>query len=213
MIRDPQKSIPLAAKPPTRERGEARVAALMRAGAAVFSEKGFEAATMTEIASRAGASIGSLYQFFPKKETLAQALLQRFAERVGAALLAIKANAASMNPDQIADALIGFILSFKDERASALALWETSRDLSAQRRVVSKITADGLIGILRARRPGLRPERAAIIADAVTQILRGAPKGGDEVPRRVLDARVVELRAVLRLYLLERLSPRRSADK
>jgi AcrR family transcriptional regulator len=36
------------------------VAALIAAASAVFLEKGYDAATMTEIAARAGASIGSL---------------------------------------------------------------------------------------------------------------------------------------------------------
>ena len=63
---------------PKRERGKQRVAELLAAGAAVFAEKGYEAATMTEIAARAGAPIGSLYQFFPSKEALADTLVQNY---------------------------------------------------------------------------------------------------------------------------------------
>src|SRR6185369_11500135 len=63
-----------AARSPTRRRGRDRVAALMAAARAVFIEKGTDAATMTEIAARAGAAIGSLYQFFPTKEALADAV-------------------------------------------------------------------------------------------------------------------------------------------
>jgi AcrR family transcriptional regulator len=59
---------------PKLRRGKARVAALTEAAAVVFAEKGYDAATMTEIAAKAGASIGSLYQFFPTKELLAAAL-------------------------------------------------------------------------------------------------------------------------------------------
>ena len=55
-----------------RRRGRERVAALLAAAATVFAERGYEAATMTEVAARAGASIGSLYQFFPTKELLAE---------------------------------------------------------------------------------------------------------------------------------------------
>ena len=66
------------AKEPKRERGKLRVAALLDAGAALFVEKGYDATTMTEIASRAGAAIGSLYQFFPSKEALAEALVARY---------------------------------------------------------------------------------------------------------------------------------------
>ena len=75
---------PTTAKEPKRERGKQRVAALIDAGAELFAEKGYEATTMTEIATRAGAAIGSLYQFFPSKEALAEALFNRFAERARA---------------------------------------------------------------------------------------------------------------------------------
>ncbi|HEY1888525.1 MAG TPA: helix-turn-helix domain-containing protein, partial [Roseiarcus sp.] len=83
----------LPAREPKRERGKQRVAALMDAGAELFAEKGYEATTMTEIASRAGAAIGSLYQFFPSKEALAEALFDRFAERWAASFAQVEARA------------------------------------------------------------------------------------------------------------------------
>jgi hypothetical protein len=64
--------------PPRRARGHARVAALLEAAGIEFAEKGYEAATMTAIAARAGASIGSLYQFFPTKDQIAGALLKSY---------------------------------------------------------------------------------------------------------------------------------------
>jgi AcrR family transcriptional regulator len=39
------------------------VAALLDAAGSGFADRGFDGATMTEIAARAGASIGLLYQF------------------------------------------------------------------------------------------------------------------------------------------------------
>ena len=65
-----------AAVLPKRQRGKQRVAELLAAGAAVFAERGYAAATMTESAARAEAPIGSLYQFFPSKEALADTLVQ-----------------------------------------------------------------------------------------------------------------------------------------
>src|ERR1700755_3195774 len=63
---------------PQRSHGKARVAAVLEAGALVIAEKGYDAATMAEIAALAGSPIGSLYRFFPNKEILADALLQRY---------------------------------------------------------------------------------------------------------------------------------------
>ena len=46
---------------PRLQRGHARVSGLLAAAARVFVNRGYDAATMTEIAAEAGASIGSLY--------------------------------------------------------------------------------------------------------------------------------------------------------
>ena len=71
----------VAARAPRRARGQLRVEALLAAAAEVFAVKGFDAATMTEIAAQSESSIGSLYQFFRTKEAVAEALL---GEQVGA---------------------------------------------------------------------------------------------------------------------------------
>src|SRR5260370_3934834 len=63
------------ARMPQRRNGKLRVAAILKAGAAVIAEKGYEAATMAEIAARSNTKIGSLYRFFPNKEVLANALI------------------------------------------------------------------------------------------------------------------------------------------
>src|ERR1700739_2986796 len=61
---------------PRRARGQLRVEALLAAAAEVFAAKGFDAATMTEIAAQSESSIGSLYQFFRTKEAVADALVR-----------------------------------------------------------------------------------------------------------------------------------------
>jgi len=66
---------------PTQERSRKRVEAILDAAAGVFSEIGFEAATTEAIAERAKTSIGSLYQFFPNKLVLFEAVAARFIER------------------------------------------------------------------------------------------------------------------------------------
>src|ERR1700691_3817112 len=81
---------------PRRRPGRLRVAALLEAGAAVIAERGFEAATMAEVAARAGAPIGSLYRFFPNKEVLADALMRRFGDVIDDAFAAIDARAGEM---------------------------------------------------------------------------------------------------------------------
>lgn len=70
-----------ARRVPTQERSKRRVESILDAAAVVFSESGFEAATTEAIAEKAGTSIGSLYQFFPNKLAVFEALAERCLER------------------------------------------------------------------------------------------------------------------------------------
>src|SRR2546430_6815714 len=65
---------------PQQVRGEQRIAAILQAAAQVFYEVGFDAATTDMIAQRAHTAIGSLYDFFPNKEAIAQRLSEQFCE-------------------------------------------------------------------------------------------------------------------------------------
>src|SRR6202042_2481625 len=100
---------------PRRRPGRLRVAALLEAGAAVIAERGFEAATMAEIAARAGAPIGSLYRFFPNKEVLADALLRRFKSPIDAAFAAIEARARELSIAALVDALFALVDELRGE--------------------------------------------------------------------------------------------------
>ena len=67
---------------PQQKRSQKRVEQILDAAASVFDEVGFEAATTHAIASRANTAVGSLYQFFPDKLAIFNALELRHVERV-----------------------------------------------------------------------------------------------------------------------------------
>lgn len=58
---------------------------LLDAGLAVFADRGYGAASVEEIARRAGVSVGSVYAHFSSKENLFLALIERRADREFAA--------------------------------------------------------------------------------------------------------------------------------
>ena len=62
------------------ERSRATVDAIMRAAARILVRDGYEGATTNHIAEAAGVSVGSLYQYFPNKEAIVAALLDRHLE-------------------------------------------------------------------------------------------------------------------------------------
>lgn len=67
---------------PVQARSTARLTALLDAAAQVVDEIGFERLTTAMVAERAGASIGTVYRYFPDRIALLQALGARNLERV-----------------------------------------------------------------------------------------------------------------------------------
>ncbi|HEX8906999.1 MAG TPA: TetR/AcrR family transcriptional regulator [Longimicrobiaceae bacterium] len=67
---------------PQQDRGQRRVEKILDAAAEVIAEVGVEAATTNAIAARAETSVGSLYQFFPNKDAIVQALAARYLEQL-----------------------------------------------------------------------------------------------------------------------------------
>lgn len=61
---------------PRRRRKEARPAEILEAGLAEFTERGFGAARMEDIARRAGVAKGTVFRYFPTKEALFEAAVQ-----------------------------------------------------------------------------------------------------------------------------------------
>ena len=64
-------------KSATQERSRATVDALVEATARILVKEGFDKASTNRIAEVAGVSVGSLYQYFPSKEALVLAVIER----------------------------------------------------------------------------------------------------------------------------------------
>ena len=77
----------LPRKQPRQRRSKATVEAILEATARVLVEEGLDRASTNRIAEIAGVSIGSLYQYFPSKDALVMALLERHCERMLGLLL------------------------------------------------------------------------------------------------------------------------------
>jgi len=187
-----------AARPPKRARGRERVAKLLQAATTVFAEKGYEAVTMTEIAARAGAPIGSLYQFFPVKEALADALLQNYAALLTSDLKALEARARVIDTHALVAGLFRLLRAHPRERAAALPLAEARMSEAVRRTTFRHMLRRRIAAILRARSPGLSPAAAQEIAIVMGQLMKASSSLSDEnaLPRRAAALRELERLAV-----------------
>jgi AcrR family transcriptional regulator len=61
----------------SQERSRATVDALVEATARILVREGFDKASTNRIAEQAGVSVGSLYQYYPSKEALVAAVIER----------------------------------------------------------------------------------------------------------------------------------------
>lgn len=190
---------------PQRHRGRMRVAALMQAAATVFAEKGFDAATMTEIAALAGAPIGSLYQFFANKEALADALLEQYGQLIESGLAEIEHRAAELSAMALADALVDLIAGLRQETGVAFALLDARSDWSARRAELRRMTSRLIARILTRRAPQLASEVVENMAVVLLHNIRAMAAliaDGDQGQPGAL----AELRDMTGLYVASRLS-------
>lgn len=77
-----QKVPPPVRKEPRQARSRATVEAILQAGARVLGDRGMDGFTTNETADVAGVSIGSLYQYFPDKLSLIDAIRHRHLDDV-----------------------------------------------------------------------------------------------------------------------------------
>ena len=190
---------------PQRSHGKLRVAALLEAGATVIAEKGFQAATMAEIASRAGAPIGSLYRFFPNKEILADALIQRFGELVDEAFKKINSRIKSLSLAALAGALLNIMIDLHGERLAIRALLEAHSDWSAKRGEFRSAMRRRIAETLTLRRPKLSPKVARDMAVIILQNIKTVGVLDRELQGEALSGALAELREMTQLYLADKL--------
>ena len=69
-------------KKPQQQRSKEMVEQLITATGEELSERGLDYTTTNHIAERAGVSVGSLYQYFPDKDALIEALLERMIHEI-----------------------------------------------------------------------------------------------------------------------------------
>ena len=117
-------------KSPTQARSAASVDAILEATIQVLLQVGKERLTTTGVALRAGVSVGTLYQYFPNKSALLQAVLKRHLNEVAEAVEQVCREQKMNTLPQMATALITAFLQAKmRDVKTSIALYFVSSDV------------------------------------------------------------------------------------
>jgi AcrR family transcriptional regulator len=168
-------------KQPRQDRSRTTVETILEATARLLVRKGFDHLTTNAVAEAAGVSVGSLYQYFPNKEALVAALLERHIEERTAATFAELERVASLPIDKAARAVIELTLrahSVEPELHRVLIEQVPRVGRLARLRELEASTHAVVRGLLVARRAELDiadPELAAfVLVSAIEAIVHRA---------------------------------------
>jgi AcrR family transcriptional regulator len=189
---------------PQQERGQRRVSSLLNAAESVISKRGYEATTMSEIAGKAGASIGSLYQFFPSKQAIVQALRARYRDDFTKRWLPIERDFARLDPEDFASRLLDMVIVFINTHPAFAALLDAPRST----RIPGSMT-EQVAGFLMLKKPRMHVKSAAQIAAVTLHILRAFNHAWVESAAPTRPALKKEFRTALGCYLSARLGQER----
>jgi AcrR family transcriptional regulator len=189
---------------PQQDRGERRVAEVLEAAAQVIGERGYEGATMTEIAERAGASIGALYQYFPNKEAIAQELRRKLAEEMRSHWAPLAQEGAGLGVEDLVERILGVLIDFMENRPEFMPL--LNAPVKIQRDPAARIQLrEAFAALFREKRPELTAEDAFRMANVTLQVVKGMRPMYAEAPVAERGAIVLEFKVLLTSYLRARL--------
>jgi AcrR family transcriptional regulator len=191
---------------PRQERGERRVAELLDAAAAVIAEVGYDAATMTEVAERAGASIGAVYQYFPNKAAVVRALRSQYGDEMEARWAPLADEVGRLTVKQLVDRIFEVLVAFIESRPAYLPLLSAPstyrRDPAARNRLREHFAA-----LFRQMQPALAPADAFRVANVSVQVVKAMNPSYADAGAKERQAVVREFKLVLTAYLQARLRP------
>ncbi len=195
-------STQISRRQPQQARAALRRAKFLDAAAELIGGVGLEAATMTAVAERAGASIGALYDYFPDKATLALALMARYAEEADAHWAAVLALPHTPAKDAFADLFVEGVLAFVRERPAYLPLLGASPGYArsnAARRPLRQTIAKAL----QTLQPTMSADRAFLSAQVIVELIKGLLSVYKQVAPKERETVAEEFKGLIRLYLTE----------
>lgn len=183
-------------KRPRQARSRATVDTILEATARVLVKQGFDGLTTNAVAAAAGVSIGSLYQYFPNKEALVSALIDRHMEEMNTAVLAELTRVAKLPVAEAVRCVVELTIrahAIDPELHRVLTEQVPRVGKLARLREVDEISHRMVAGVLAARKNEIAirdPDLAAfILVSAIESVVHRAAL---LYPQRLRDPRLVD---------------------
>jgi AcrR family transcriptional regulator len=189
---------------PSQERSRQRVERILDAAAHVFAEAGYDAATTEAIAEKAGTSIGSIYQFFPNKLALFNAIASRYLDRSRMMFEALMVPQSLERPwEELLDSAIDAFASFDRDEPDFRAVWvnwQLSGEFLAAGQALNREFARRTEAVLAVKAHGLSPQKRALVATVTVEMI-SAMLFLAARRRDLADKVIAETKVLLRRYL------------
>jgi AcrR family transcriptional regulator len=191
---------------PQQKRSQERVEQILDAAAIVFDEVGFEAATTHAIASHAKAAVGSLYQFFPDKLAIFNALELRHVERVH--VMWDKLSCPEIIQLPFADfihTLVAQVQQLFEQPTSRIVFRQFFVSPTIFRNIDTSFTQEAIqfmAQLLQARNPKLLEQRSLILAEIcvnATNALILLALSSNKIHNQAI---ITEIETLLKVYLI-----------
>jgi AcrR family transcriptional regulator len=186
---------------PKQQRGKERVEKILDAAAAIFDEVGYETATTHQIAAKAGTAIGSLYQFFPDKAAIFNAMELRHVDRVKAMWEGTNISEIVRLPlRQMIAMLVAEVAKLFEQPVSRVVFVQFFRSRELFRSIDDSMTQEAInfmASILQQRNPSLPEERIEILAEVCVHssnaLILAALRNPDKERRHQLTRQIEDL--------------------
>jgi len=190
----------LVRRAPQQDRSTRRVTSFLEAAEALFAELGFEAATMTAIAERAGSSIGALYSYFPDKKAIALALMDTYVAQIKDHWHELFEEVGKYSSRDFSEHFIDRFLDFVAEHPAYLQL--QAAPIRLRRRTAAKRAFRAFLSeALQRRVPGLGPKAAELRVGVMLQMVHGMVRMYNDAEPSERPAVIREFKTALASYL------------
>ena len=203
--RTPQRGIE-PRRVPVQARSRERVERILDAAAQLLSDQGYDAVKTNLIAKRAGVSIGSIYQFFPNRFAIFNALADRYRKKIASALSKTMGPESPDRPweEALEDGFESLAEMWRDDWAFHmvwLAIQNTAELTEARERYREMLINEELVYFLRRILPDRGGSRlqaiARVMLEAGNVLLDQSMRNGDAQDPLVID----ELKFLMHSYI------------